>query len=319
MPETREELIARWETEEGKILAEEAMRALRSPAGSKPGPIQPLDAAFLQRLQAFPFVAEVAPQIDLRGLHLEGKALGFKERDLSGVRLDYASPIHFIHDCRVAGAIFDYAYSVYGSFLQADLRGISLVGASFQGGVFSRSNLSEAHLPGARLALAELAHANCSRADLRGADVRFSNAHHANLRGADLREANFSESNIGAVTFDEQTQVQGTDLRGCNISDDFRAFAQRRGALLTDEITSSTKELVQLDATLKRLRQNNTDGHLDAVIPLVEVEREKFVRDPAYQYYEGLQEAFAQAGSPQWIDEVMEVWAETSKALAHFL
>jgi hypothetical protein len=144
-------------------------------------------------------------------------------------------------------------------------------------------------------------------------------AHYANFCGADLREANFTESNIGAVTFDEQTQVQGTDLRGCNISDDFRAFEQQRGALLNDEITSAAKELAELDATLTRLRQKNTDGRLDAVIPLVEAEREKFARDPDYQYYEGMQEAFAQAGSPQWIDEVMEVWMETSKALAHFI
>jgi hypothetical protein len=47
MPATREELIARWETEEGKALAEAALQALRAPAGSKPGAILPLDAAFL--------------------------------------------------------------------------------------------------------------------------------------------------------------------------------------------------------------------------------------------------------------------------------
>lgn len=319
MPATREELIARWETEEGKALAGEALQVLRSPAGAKPGPIQPLDAAFLQRLQALPFVAEVAPQIDLRGLHLEGERLSFKERDLSGVRLDYAFPINFISDCRVAGTFFDYAYSVYGSFLQSDLQEISLVGASFQGGTFSRANLSGANLQGAHLALANLTSANCSRADLRGADVRFSNAHHANLCGADLREADFTESNLGLAVFDEQTQVQGANLRGCNLSADFRAFAQQRGALLTDEIMGPVRDLALFDATLKRLRARNTDGHLDVMVALMEAEGEKFARDPDYQYYEGMREAFTQAGSPQWIDEVMEVWTETSKALAHFL
>lgn len=319
MPATREELIARWETEEGKALAGEALQALRSPAGSKPGPIRPLDAAFLQRLQVLPFVTEVAPQIDLRGLHLENRDLDFNERDLSGVRLDYAFPINFISDCRVAGTIFDHTYSVYGSFLQEDLQGISLVGASFPGAVFSRANLSEANLQGACLALANLTYANCSQANLQGVDARFSDANHANLCGADLREASFTESNLGAVAFDEQTLVQGADLRGCNLSNDFRAFARQRGALLTDEQTSSVKELAQLDATLKHLRQNNIDGHLNVAITLVQAERDKFEQDSDYQYYQGMEEAFARAGSPQLFDEVMQAWMEASKALAHFL
>lgn len=319
MPALREQLIARWETAEGKALAEEALQALRSPAGAKPGPIKALDAAFLQRLQTLPFVAEVAPQIDLRGLHLDQRDIDFNERDLSGVRLDYAFPINFISDCRVAGTIFDHTYSVYGSFLQEDLQEISLVGASFRGAVFSRANLSKANLQGARLALANLTHANCSQANMQGADVRFSDANHANLCGADLREASFTESNLGAVAFDEQTLIQGADLRGCNLSDDFRTFARQRGALLTDEQTSSAKELARLDATLKHLRQNNIDGHLNVAITLVQAAREKFEQDPDYPYYQGMEEAFAQAGSPQLLDEVMRVWMEASKALAHFL
>ena len=36
----------------------------------------------------------------------------------------------------------------------------------------------------------------------------------------------FTELNLGAVAFDEQTLVQGADLRGCNLSNDFRAFAR---------------------------------------------------------------------------------------------
>lgn len=319
MPATREELIDRWETDEGKALAGEALQALRSPAGSRPGPMQPLNTAFLQRLQALPFVAEVAPQIDLRGLHLVGRVLDFNERDLSHVRLDYAFPINFISDCLVASAVFDHAHSVYGTFLQEDLQGISLAGASFQGGVFSKTNLSKANLQGTHLALANLAQANLAQANLSGADVRFANAHHANFCGADLREANFIEAGLGAVVFDDQTQVQGADLRGASLSDDFRAFAQQRGALLIDEITSSSKELAQLDATLRRLNENNADGHLDAVIPLVEAERDQFARDPDYQYYDGMERAFTQAGSPQWLSEVTGVWMETGKALAHFL
>ncbi len=49
------------------------------------------------------------------------------------------------------------------------------------------------------------------------------------------------------------------------------------------------------------------------------MEREKFAQDPDYPCYEGMVEAFAQAGSPQWMEEVEETWRETSKALAHFL
>lgn len=319
MPATREELIARWETDEGKNLAREALQALRSPAGAKPGPSRPLDAAFLQQLQILPFALEVAPQIDLRGLHLEGKLLGLEERDLSSVRLDYAFPIHFISNCRVNGAIFDYTFSVYGSFLRANLQGISLAGASFRGGSFTRANLSEANLQGTRLALADLAQANCSRANFSGADLRFCDVHDANLCGADLREADFTEGNLGDVIFDAQTLVQGANFKGTLLSDDFRTFAQQAGALLNEGQTYSARELAQLDAALTHLRQNNLDGHLDAAITLIQAEREKFALDADYPYYEGIEDAFAQAGITPFMDEVMEMWEDASKALAHFL
>jgi uncharacterized protein YjbI with pentapeptide repeats len=319
MPATREELIARWETDEGKTLAGGALQALHSSTRARPGPIKPLDTAFLQQLQTLPFVAEVAPQIDLRGLHLEGKLLGLEERDLSSVRLDYAFPIHFISNCRVNGAILDYTFSVYGSFLRADLQGISLAGASFQGGSFTRANLSEANLQGTRLALADLALANCSRANCSGADLRFSDAHDANLCGADLREADFTESNLGDVIFDAQTLVQGANFKGALLSDDFRAFAQQAGALLNEGQTYAARGLAQFDAALTHLRRNNLDGHLDTAIALIQTERETFARDPDYPYYEGIANTFAQAGITPLMHEVMEIWEDASKALAHFL
>lgn len=137
--------------------------------------------------------------------------------------------------------------------------------------------------------------------------------------GADLREADFTEANVGGVTFDAQTRVQGANFRGAFLSDDFRVFARQWGAQLDDTITNSARELVQLDATLQELQRNNTDGHLDEVIALVKVERDKFERDPDYPYYQGMEEAFAHADSPQWIDEVMETWMNASKRLAYFL
>ncbi|HEY1349878.1 MAG TPA: pentapeptide repeat-containing protein [Ktedonobacteraceae bacterium] len=315
----REALIARWETDEGKILAREALQVLRSPAGARPGPIRPLDTAFLQRLQTLPFVEEIAPQIDLRGLHLEGKLLGLEERDLAGVRLDYAFPLHFISNCRVNGAIFDYTFSVYGSFLRADLQGISLVGASLRGGSFTRADLREANLQGTRLALADLAQANCTRANFSGADMRFSDMHDANVCGADLREADFTESNLGDVIFDTRTLVQGANFKGTLVSDDFRAFAQQAGALLNEGQTYSARELARFDAALTHVRRNNLDGHLDRAIVLMQAEREKFALDPDYPYYEGIDDAFARVGLTPLINEVMELWEDASKALAHFL
>lgn len=320
MPATREQLIARWETPDGQQLAELACEVLY-PSQSNPslGLIKPLDPALVQRLRSLPFAEEVAEQVDLRGLHLEGKALHFKDTDLSNVRLDYAFPIDIINNCRVAGAVFDRAFSVYGTFPRQDLSGISLADASFNGGMFYLANLSGANLQGAHLALTNLSYVNGSQAIFIGADLRFSDVHHVDFSGADLREADFTEANVGDVTFDAQTRVQGANFRGASLSDDFRTFARQRGAQLDDTITNSAKELVQLDATLQELQRNNTDGHLDEVIALVKAERDKFERDPDYPYYQGMEEAFARAGSPQWIDEVMETWMNTGKRLAHFL
>lgn len=147
MPATREQLIARWETSDGQQLAELAYEVLYpSQSSPRPGFIKPLDPALVQRLRSLPFTEEVAEQVDLRGLHLEGKTLNFKDIDLSNVRLDYAFPIDIIRNCRVAGAVFDRAFSVYGTFPKQDLSGISLVGASFNGGIFYEANLSSANL-----------------------------------------------------------------------------------------------------------------------------------------------------------------------------
>jgi hypothetical protein len=154
---------------------------------------------------------------------------------------------------------------------------------------------------------------------LRGTDLRFADLHGANLCGADLREAQLLEANLGDVVFDEQTQVQGADLRGSYLSDDFRAFAQQRGALLSDEMTNSVRELAELDALLQHLRENNGSGRLNAVIPVVEAARASFARNPDYETYEGVPEALRRAGLARFVDEVEEMSLEVSKALAYFL
>ena len=64
MPATREQLAARWETEEGKTLVSDVQQAL-NPARTRrltPEMRIPLTEDLRQRLAFLPFVNEVAPQ-----------------------------------------------------------------------------------------------------------------------------------------------------------------------------------------------------------------------------------------------------------------
>ena len=317
MPATRDQLLTRWETTDGQQLAELTFRMLAANwSETNPASVRTLDPALVSRLSTLPFADEVAPRVDLRGLHFQENALPIGNIDLTNVSLDYAFPITMLSNCRTAGAILDQAFSVYGTFTRQQLAAISLAGASFQGGGFQNANLSEANLQGARLALTNFSLVDCTKAILIGADLRFANVHHTNFSGADLREVDFTEANLGDVIFDAQTRLQGANLQGAYLSDDLRAFAQQSGARLSAEQTNSARELAQLEATLTALQNQNADAQL---LALVRAERDQFALDPDYDYYQGLEDAFTSAGSPQWLDEVMETWSDVSSALARYL
>ena len=151
--------------------------------------------------------------------------------------------------------------------------------------------------------------------------MRFANVHLANFSGADLREVNLAEANMGRIIFNDQTRLQGADLRGALLSPDFRAFAQQAGAQLSEDQTFSARQLFELQATITVLQENNTDGHLDEAIALMRAERDRGrdPYDPEYVVEHALQEAFDQAGSPAWVEEVWETWSETEKALAYYV
>jgi hypothetical protein len=109
-------------------------------------------------------------------------------------------------------------------------------------------------------------------------------------------------------------------MSGAILSPDLRAFAQRSGALLTPHETWNRKMMVEMEVTARALQQMNADGRYDDAIFAVNEARELFRDNPDYSYSDGLDEAFARFGSPPaWKDEVLEIWDESSKALAYYL
>jgi uncharacterized protein YjbI with pentapeptide repeats len=323
---TREQLVARWETPEGQQLAEDARRALDPVrVGQRTlrfNGLRTLDAALLAQVARLPFADEVKPSIDLRGLHVgtEDPRIGIKSIDLSHVRLDYAYEIDRIIQCRTDGAILDGVRSYNGMFTDATLTGISFVGASLNGGSFQYSDLSASHLQGAHLVKTDLSKTKCIGTNFLGADMRFADLRHADLSGADLREADLTEANFSAVTFTEQTRLQGANLHGAHLGPDFRAFAERSGALLTPRKTYHIKMMVEMEATARALQRYNSDGRYDDAIAALNDARELFRQNPDYSYSDGLDQAFARyASHTVWKEEVLNLWDEVSKALAYYL
>lgn len=119
---TREQLIARWETTEGLSLAEEVRQALTptrkpgKPVATPSGGVVALAADLRQRLARLPFADEVAPQLDLRGLHDSNHDLDLIHVDLTGARLDYVYEISIISECKLDAVVLDGCRAINGSF-----------------------------------------------------------------------------------------------------------------------------------------------------------------------------------------------------------
>lgn len=326
MPATREQLVARWETPEGQQLAKAVRRSLNPPRARqqfmRSNSLRSLSSDLLAQIAQLPFADEVRPAIDLRGLHVaaDDPAISIKYIDLSHVRFDYAYEIGRIIGCHTQGAIFNGCHAINSMFTRSNLTEMSFVGASLNGSFFEYADISASDLRGAKLIKVDLLYAKCIGTIFSGANLRFADLRFANLSGADLREADLTEAYLGQVVFDDQTRLQGTNLAGADLSPDFRAFAERSGALLTPHQTWNVKMMVEMDATARALEQRNGDGRYDDAIAALHDARELFRQNPDYSYSDGFDQAFARFGSPPvWEAEVLETWNEVSKALAYYL
>jgi uncharacterized protein YjbI with pentapeptide repeats len=157
-----EELLARWDTDEGKKLLETVVAALLA------------DEPCTSILSGFPGVAEIESGLDLRHANLSGANLS--GADLIDADLHRAN----LSDADLLGA----------DLIDADLRGANLIGA----------NLSGADLIGADLIDADFHHADISGANLSGAYLRGANLQEADLRGAYLRGAHLKEARYDGET-----------------------------------------------------------------------------------------------------------------------
>lgn len=339
METTREQLIARWDTETGQALARDVLQALSpkllprvektlTPEESARDFVQraiawqqvkvaPLGEEIKQRLTALPFANEVAPHLDLRGLHVEGQEVYLSSVDLSGARLDYVYEIGNVSRCIMVKTVFDGCRAVQASFSRETLHEASFVEAVLNGVNFYQADLSGAIFQRAQMVTTELVEATCTQASFTGADLRFADCWHADFRGADLREVNFTEANLGDIVFDEHTRLHGANLRGASLNREFRVFAQEAGALLGE--SHKEREIAELDATLKLMTARNEDGHLDGALRQVRIVREHLAQNPDYQWSYAIDEALKREGSPELVDEVLDMVVEAGKALAAFI
>lgn len=320
MPATREQLEARWETSEGQQLARAIRQALNRPETTGEM-LQSLIASLL-------FTDEVAPSLDLRGLHLPAEDVERNEllfihaHDLSGVRLNYARDVVNIVQAQMIGAVLDEMYCINGIF-ESDFTNVSFDRATLQGVRFGSSNLTGAHFEQARLGKADFSRTVCQGTHFVEADMRFTLCAYTDFRGADFAGANLTEASLGGITFDEQTRVQGTILYGASMDDDFRAFALQRGALLRDtDYRMPAYDLACLNALIALMQEPlyNEDGHLDVVLPYVVAHRDTLAQDPTYSWEDPLADDLRTIVPQSVIDEVFDyLYPEAMRLLAYYL
>jgi uncharacterized protein YjbI with pentapeptide repeats len=323
MAATREQLEARWEADEGKRLARTLYPLLDVGATTM--------NELKQMVNQLPFIEEVAPQLDLRGLHLLAEEIlmdefiVIKHMDLSGARFDYLRHVGNIVSCRMHGTVFDEMSCINGIF-GSDFSHASFVKATLQGVRFWRGQVSGANFHQARLGLADFSEIACDGASFVEADMRFSDLDKADVRGTDFRGANLNGSGLRGILFDEQTRVQGANLRDASMDEDFRTFAQRGGAIInTSENQTPDYDLACVDALIAVMQEEeyNEDGHLDPVLPYVLAQREKLAHSeerPSYPWRDELGDELEKAFSEDLLNEVFDVLApEGMRLLAYYL
>jgi uncharacterized protein YjbI with pentapeptide repeats len=323
MAATREQLEARWETDEGIQLA-------RTMSPLLDRGLTTMDE-LRKMVNQLPFIEEVAPQLDLRALHLPvedilvNEFIVIKHMDLSGVRFDYLRDIGNIVKCQMHGTIFDEMSNINGIF-GSDFSHASFVKATLQGVRFWYGQVSGANFQQARLGLADFTEIACDGASFVDADLRFSKWGDSDVRGTDFRGANLTGAGLQGILFDEDTRLEGANLRNASMDEDFRAFVQRGGAIVnTAGNRARDYDLACMDALIAVMQEKeyNEDGHLDPVLPYVLVQREKLAHSeerPSYPWSDELYPELVEVFSEDIADEVFDiVLPEGMRLLAYYL
>ena len=300
---TREQLEARWLTEKGKQVATEVSQALFKQASVD---------TLVQLVTPLPYIEEVAPALDLRGLPAEERNIEFFMADFSGAHLEYVYDIGLIDGCQMVGTFLDGCYSVNAIFSE-DFTRASFVESILQGVRFSDAKAPEANFTRARLAKAWLNRANFQKATFVDADMRFTFCSKSDFRGANLTGADFTDASLRGILFDSETRLQGTNLTGVDMRDEFRAFALESGAILGER--QGAYELAELDTTVKILGQTNSDGHLDNAIEQLLQIREHIPGHHTYPWVDEL----AKYVSEEILQEVIDAEEQAIKTMGYYL
>jgi uncharacterized protein YjbI with pentapeptide repeats len=296
---TKKELKQRWTEPDSQQLAERLFDAIE-----RKGTREELAEILL----GLPGSDEVASGLDFRGLEFR-YAMGIADLDLRGARLDGAKLIGGIVNCRLVEAVLD-GFEAANATMKADFTGASFVRARLNGCYFVGSILREADFARAKLERAALDGCDCTDARFNDADLRFASLKDARFEGANLSGANLTQAWLTAFTFDERTLVDGADLAGAQMDDDFARFAGSGGARAGKPVTSY--ELATLDATRSVLAERNADGHLTAVINRMEQLREEVIADAEFDWSGTLAREFPD----DIVGEVIEAFGDADPASA---
>jgi uncharacterized protein YjbI with pentapeptide repeats len=324
MTSTREQLLARWKTEEGKRLAHDIYQALENTEV----PLEDLR----QRLSQLPFTAEVAPHWDFRGLHFwpedewSNPATTIWARDLSQARFDYLQHIGNITGCTMHSTIFDDMHCINGLF-HSNFEHASFQRATLQGVSFTNSNVSHANFEQAQLGKAYFTGTQCTGANFAHADLRFADFEQADLRGANFQNAVLADTNLHNALFDDQTNLQGADMHGAAMSHELRAFAQASGAILSDPtFWNQDYDLAVVNALVQIMQEKeyNEDGHLDAVaLPTMIKIRDELHEHVKQGVYFTWEQRFEELTSETWprelVEEVEYLYGEAGRLLSYYL
>ncbi|HEU5228727.1 MAG TPA: pentapeptide repeat-containing protein [Ktedonobacteraceae bacterium] len=283
---TRQQLKARWETPEGQ----QKVQALYQTFGTNTTSEQ-LHAI----VASLPYVDEVAPDLDLRGLQIN-KNIFVRHLNLPGVRLNYSSLRGIISDGTWAHAVFDDANVSQLSF-HVDLTEASFVNANARKARFAQSILSRANFSGAKLIGAQLDDALCNEANFSGADLREAVCTKSDFRGANLSGANLSNATLGSILFDLSTKTAGANFAGAAMSKDFRAFVSEHGE--TPKPADDTEaELATIKATIAFVQEQVNSGNIERsqaepVLATLNTILQRMASDPHYDW-----EAFVESLPP---------------------
>jgi uncharacterized protein YjbI with pentapeptide repeats len=267
---TKQQLRSRWKTPEGEQRATAIMAALAQRTSSE---------RLREFVQGLPFVEEVAPALDLRGMRFK-ELLTLRDVDLSGARLDLSILGGHLANCRMVGTVFDGCEAV-NLTLQGDFSHASFAGANLKGVRFTGSILAGANFTKAKLQSANLQNADCTNAIFADADMRFTTCAYADFNGADFSRASLNGSSLGGVRFDERTRFAGTDLTGAVMDPGLERFA-RQAAIM--QASQGGYELAEFDAALAVLKEANSDGHLTQVLRRMEELRPRLQREPGFDW-----------------------------------